>query len=114
MKNHTLSELLVAYNNNKDLIEAYVNKQSIEGYDSRSILDNDNNKNILILGMALELFLVVLILHIILWVWAVMLLINNWYAIPFWVKLISIVGIMPFVPYGALVTIILISATKKY
>jgi hypothetical protein len=106
MKYYNLIELFKAYKDNKHVINAHINNQTIEGY-SR---DTDNT---VILGMTLEIFLLFFIISLVLWICALVLLINNWNIIPEWAKVVGVLGLLPIIPGGPIVTIVLVLIITK-
>ena len=61
-----------------------------------------------ILGMALSVFIAILVLAFITWIVAIVLLINNWKNLPDWAKVLGVLGVIPAVPMGSIVTIIVV------
>ena len=111
MKSYSLIELFKAYKDNKHIINAYFNNKSIEGYSRDSTDINVNNTAIL--GMTLELFLVFFIISLVLWICALVLLINNWNIIPDWAKIVGVLGVLPIIPGGPIITIVIILIITK-
>ncbi len=110
MKSYSLIELMNAYNDNKHIINAYLKNQSIEGYDS-------DTKNAAaggaILGMTVGIFFIFFIISLALWIWAVILLVRNWNVIPDWAKVLGVIGVLPVIPGGAIVTILAVLLSKQ-
>ena len=111
MKAYSLLKLLNAYSENKDFIHAYLKKQPIEGY--KDDTDTVTVNNSAILGMTVEIFLIILIISISIWVFALVLLINNWNVLPDWAKVVGVIGVLPIFPFGSIVTIISVLASKS-
>lgn len=113
MNKYSLIELLTAYKENKEYISAYLNKDTIEFYDS----DFDNKKfskdGKKILGMTLGFFLFILILNVLIWIWALYVLIKFWDNLPIWAKIIGVIGVLPIIPGGCIVTLVVVYAVKK-
>jgi hypothetical protein len=61
-----------------------------------------------ILGMALSVFIAILVLAFITWVVAIVLLVKNWNSLPDWAKVLGVLGVIPAVPMGSIVTIIVV------
>lgn len=114
MKSYNLIQLCQAYNDNKHIIDAYLNKYSIEGYKrDTDTTDINVNNTTGILGMAIEIFLLFFILSLALWIWALFLLINKWNIIPDWAKVVGVIGVLPVIPGGPIITIIMILIITK-
>jgi hypothetical protein len=110
MKYYNLIQLSKAYNDNKHIINAHINKHSIEGYTR----DTDINvNNTAILGMTIEIFLLFFIITLVLWICGLVLLINNWNIIPDWAKVVGVFGLLPIIPGGPIVTIVLVLIITK-
>ena len=110
MKYYNLIELFNAYKDNKHVIDTHINNQSIEGY-SRDTDINVNNTAIL--GMTLEIFLLFFIISLVLWICGLVLLINNWNIIPDWAKVVGVLGLLPIIPGGPIVTIVVVLIITK-
>lgn len=114
MLGYSLFTLLDAYAENKDVIEAYIKNQSIEGY--RYAIVNDNGSvnptdAPLVMGMGIGLFIILLILTIGMWLWAIIALVTYWDKLPSWAQIVGILGIVSGI--GPLVTIIVVYIAKK-
>lgn len=127
MKLHSLSELFEAYNDNKHIIKAYINNQSVEGFpevnnqeqlrlqlNGVAMKQQENtSESDGILGMGIALFLTILAINLALWIWALVLLVRYWSVIPDWAKIIGIIGVLPIIPGGAIITIIVMYVVEK-
>lgn len=98
MERFSLPILLRAYHQNKDIIDAYYTNKSIEGSDESS------DK---VMGMTIGIFMMFLILSLVLYVWAIWLLIGRWSFVKGWVKVISILALLFGMP---IITVILMYA----
>lgn len=87
-----------------------------EGYDS--VTKNPNPTPALVLeqknisGM-LNFILLILVIVFAVWFVALYLLIKNWSHIPTWAKVVGIIGLIPQVPGGPILTIIVVLASKN-
>ena len=66
-----------------------------------------------ILGMGIGLFLTILAKSLALWIWALVLLARYWSVIPDWAKIIGIIGVLPIIPGGTIITIIVMYVVEK-
>lgn len=111
MERYSLLNLIKSYIDNKELIHAKLSNKSIECY---STDDNDNDKkNAKILGFAFAEFMLILLFSLILFIYALILLITNWNKLQDWAKVLGILGLILFVgPFGPVLTIIVVFLGK--
>lgn len=100
---YSLPNMLFAYKNNKEIIHAYLKGDVIEGYTNK----NDNK----VLGMGIAAFLGLLVLGLILWVWALYILVKYWDELEDWAKILGILSLL-FGLGGPIVTIIVVYIGK--
>ena len=65
------------------------------------------------MGLTVGVFVVVLIVSLVLWIAGIYLLSHYWDTLPMWVKIIGVLGIIPGVPLGPIVTVVLVLFFKK-
>ena len=99
---YSLPNMIKAYNENKDLIHAHLNGLSIEKY------GNDFSG---ILGLGIGTFILLFIISLAIWIWAVVVLIKYWSKMPLWAAIIGLLAIFTGVG-GPILTLILVYATK--
>lgn len=99
--NYSLQTLVTAYLDNKVQINSYLSGKSIE-----------HNGDGLILGMSTGVFLTALLIFVALWIWGIFTLINEWYNIPMWARIVGGFFLIPGVPLGPIVTLIVVYATR--
>jgi len=75
-----------------------------EGYESRS--DNGSALGGLLI-IALLLFLTIGI-----WIWGLVVLIKYWKRLPSWAKALGVIGLLPILPLGPVVTLICVYVSK--
>ena len=108
MKLHefTLCHVINEYNDNKNLINAYLNNKSIEGY-----TDSDSKT---ISGVSIGIFIFILLIVITLWIWGLVVTIKYWDFIPTWAKVLALIGLLTGIGGPALTLIVVyISKSKK-
>jgi hypothetical protein len=66
-----------------------------------------------VFGMSIGLFVAVVLLSLILWIVAIVLLVQNWTKLPNWAKILGVLGVIPVVPLGPLVTIIAVLCGRQ-
>lgn len=101
MKRFGIFNMISNYNKHKDLIRAKIAGEPIEQYNNSETLGN-----------ILEIFIVLIIVMIIIWITALYLLISKWNHIPNWAKVIGILGLVVG-SFGPFVTMIVVLATTK-
>ena len=94
---YSLINLFEAYNREKDMINAYVRGDLIENY----------NRTEKILGLEMSAFLMLFIISLAVWIFALVLLIKYWKNIPEWAKVLGVIGIISTVG-GPIMTIIVV------
>lgn len=62
-------------------------------------------------GLSVLLLLIILIFGV--WIWAIIALINYWKLIPTWAKILGILGIFPVIPFGPILTLVVVYASKN-
>jgi hypothetical protein len=113
MFKYNIFELLDAYSKNKQEITFYLKNHSANTiemygmYGDGQTLTTDDKK---ILGMSIAVFLVILLINLIIFIWAIYSLVVYWKVIPDYVKVIGILGL--FFPFFPVLTLILVYATK--
>ena len=93
------------YSKHKNIIDAYLKGESVEYYS-----ETDDQQ---IAGVSLTVFIVLLIIDIILWIWAIIITIIAWKTLPEWAKVLAVLGLIPIIPFGPIVTLVVVYITKK-
>ncbi len=86
-----------------------------EGYNDNDFdndFDKDEKNAFKLAGLGTAVLLVILVISLILYVWALVILIKYWNALPEWAKIVGILGLIPAIPLGPLVTIIVVYIGK--
>ncbi len=100
---HSILELFRVYKDNEHIIKAHLKGESVENFKGEGEL----------FGVSIVLFLVVMILALSLWIWAIVALIKYGKSMPEVAMYIAIASlIIPFFG-GPILTLILVYATKK-
>ena len=81
-----------------------------EGYN-----DNDNEKKDFekFLGLSIGLLVFLIVLIVVIETWAIVVLVKHWNYLPTWARIISILGVIPGVPLGPVVTLIVVYVAKS-
>ena len=83
-----------------------------EKFDAKpaSPMSSDELKELL--GLGFGVFLVLFIVMVTLWIWALTILVKNWKNLPDWARIIGVLGVIPAVPVGPLFTIVIVYIAK--
>ena len=110
----SLYTLLLAYENNKDLIKAYLSNKPIENYTDTNKVESDKAVAVVgnILGFTIGIFIFIFVISLITWIWAVVILVKYWSQLPSWAKVLGIIGVLPIIPGGQILTIIVVYISK--
>ena len=92
-------DVVKAYQNHKELVDAYLSGERTE-------MMNDTQ----IMGFSVAAFSTILITLLVIWVTALYMIISEWDAVPVWVRVISLIDI---VFGGGFFAILLILITKR-
>ena len=108
--------LFEKYKENKPLIDAYIKRQSVENFngdgDGGDGIDPTTKTGGSILGLSIGFFLLLLAVSIGIWIWAIVALIKYWDRLPDWAKVLGVLGLIPAVPLGPVVTLICVYVAK--
>jgi hypothetical protein len=100
LKHLSLPYLLREYKQNKDIIDAYYGRSTVEGLDDKAV----DGK---VAGLTIGVFMLFLILSLVFFIWAVWLLVSRWSYVKGWVKVVGILTLLMGMP---IITIILMYA----
>ena len=98
---YSIINLYAEYKKNSDLIHAYCAGSSVENF-----------KDSKIMGLTVGIFVVVLVVSLVLWIAGIYLLFHYWKSLPMWVKIVGVLGVIPGIPLGPLVTVVLVLVFK--
>jgi len=98
---YSIINLYAEYKKNSDLIHAYCGGSSVENF-----------KDSKIMGLTVGIFVVVLVVSLVLWIAGIYLLFHYWKSLPMWVKIVGVLGVIPGIPLGPLVTVVLVLVFK--
>ena len=105
---YSLASLLQEYSKNKEMINAYLQNKTVEGYNDPDI--NNNNNTVAYVGVGV--FIVILIVSLIIWIWALVVTIKYWKHLPVWARVLAILGLIPIIPGGPIVTLVVVYVSK--
>jgi len=109
---HSLYNYIKEYENNKHLIKAYLTNQLIENYGDDNGDDNGNNTGS-IMGFSIGIFIFILLASLAIWIWAVIVLVKYWKMLPDWGKVLGLIGVLPVLPGGPIMTLIVVYVGKQ-
>jgi hypothetical protein len=90
-----------------------------KGFDPNTVNDptkkeiNMSSDDKKLLGMAIGVFITILLVAIVLWIISVVLLVKYWDRLTDAAKIIGVIGILPFVPAGPIFTIFAVIIGRK-
>ena len=113
---HSLYNFLLAYENNKDLIKAYMSNKPIENYANNNTdqirLDKAAGDAVGILGFSIGIFILMFLISLGIWIWAVVVLVKYWKELPSWAQVLGVIGVLPILPGGPILTLIAVYIGK--
>jgi uncharacterized protein YqhQ len=98
---YSLASLLQEYSKNKEIIHAYMQNKTVEGYE-----DSDSDTTVAYIGVGV--FIAILIVSLIIWIWALVVTIKYWDHLPAWARVVSVLGLIPIIPGGPIVTLVVV------
>jgi len=106
MKIHqfTLVHFLNEYQQNREVIEAYLNGETVEGF-------TGSEKNA-ISSLPIGTFIAIFAFLLAIWIWALIVTIKFWNFIPVWARVIALIGLFTGVG-GPVLTLIVVYASKS-
>lgn len=96
--------MLNEFQKHRPMIHAYLKGESVENYD-----DNDGGA---LFGMSVGVFLLMFIVIVGIWIWALVTLIRNWSMLETWAKVLGFIGLFLSVG-GPIMTLIVAHIGKK-
>ena len=107
---HSLIDMIKMYNKNKDVINAYIKGESIEGFRMKDI--NGSDVDLAPTGAMIGVFVSLILLSAFLWVWGIMVLVRYWSILPEWAQILGLVGLLGF--GGPILTLIVVYVAKGH
>ena len=96
---YSLIDFITEYKKNKINIDSYLQGNTIEHYkDSTDTM----------FGLSTGLFVSLFMINIIIWIWALWSLVTYWKYLPDWAKVLGVIGVLPIVPGGVIMTLIVV------
>tara|TARA_B110000967_G_C18477140_1_gene360250 strand:- start:377 stop:577 length:201 start_codon:yes stop_codon:yes gene_type:complete len=65
------------------------------------------------MGVSVVIFVVMLIISLGIWIWALVATVKYWKLLPDWAKVVSILGLIPIIPGGPIVTLVVVYIAKQ-
>ena len=122
MLQHSIYQIISAYKENKDIIDAYIKNQPIELYSddkcdcTETTISNDCKVECAsILGLSVGVFVIVAIITFIIWVVAIYVLVKNAKNMPPWAIILCVFLLVfgGWFPMSPIIVIILASVIRK-
>lgn len=98
---YSIVTLIEKYSENKELYDAYFQNKTVECYD-----DNQG-------GMSDGAFIALLLVSVIVWICALSVTIKLWHKLPDWARVIAILGLLPIVPGGPIITLVVVFIARN-
>ena len=108
---HSLYDYIKEYNIHKDEIHSHLQNKSVEHYIEH--YEDDDNVSRGIFGWSVGVFMVILLVNLALWIWALVITIKHWPVLPDWAKVICVLGLLPILPFGPVITLVTAYVAKK-
>jgi hypothetical protein len=86
------------------MIHAYLQNKTVEGF------PDDNNATYI--GVGIGLFITIVVFVLIIWIWALVVTIKYWKHLPDWARVLSVLGLVPVIPGGPIITLIVVYIAK--
>ena len=106
MKLHqfTLVHFLNEYQQNREVIEAYLNGDTVEGF--------TDSVNTTVSSLPIGTFIAIFAVLLAIWIWALVVTIQFWHFIPVWARVFALIGLFTGVG-GPVLTLIVVYASKS-
>ena len=80
----------------------------------REGFDDDKNKDaaIAVLGVTTVVISVALLVSLVIWIWALVVTVKYWNVLPPWAQVVSVLGLLPVVPMGQIVSLVVVYIGK--
>lgn len=121
MLQYSIYEIISAYQENKDIIDAYIKNHPVELYTDKcdctesSISDDCKVECATILGLSVGVFVIIAMITFIIWVIAIYVLVKNSQNMPPWAIIICVFLLVfaGWFPISPIIVIVLGSVIKK-
>ena len=121
MLQHSIYQIISAYKENKDIVDAYIKNQPIEFYTDKCdctdtpIIDDCKVECATILGLSVGVFVIIAIITFIIWAIAIYVLVKNAQNMPQWAIVLCVLLLVfgGWFPISPIIVIILAYVIKK-
>ena len=97
---YSFRNLIKIYNKNKPVFDAYLNRHSVEGF------DDENSDTVVctkVENIPIWIVILFIIIHLIIFIWAVYITMVKWKIMPEWAKSVSIICLVLNLPVFSLI-----------
>jgi predicted ferric reductase len=110
MLGKSIFEMFQIFHNNKTAINSYLQGKSVERFDDDGgvVLTDKDAKTA---RMAIGTFLVLFVVGLVIWIWALVVLIKYWRQLPIISQILGVIGLV--LPPGPLLTLIAVYVGKN-
>jgi len=64
------------------------------------------------IGISTSIVVVALLINLALWIWALVITIKYWKMLPEWAQIFAVLGLLPVLPFGPIVTLVVVYVGK--
>ena len=91
------------------------NREKVNNYFNGNTAEYMNETDITVGGMtlAMGLFIPILIIMLVIYIWAIYVLVKYWKQLPVWAQIIGVLGVIPGVPLSPIATLIVVYIGKS-
>jgi hypothetical protein len=104
---YSVNNLIAEFQKNRTVIHAYVSGNSLEGYQDNGYDDDDKK----ILGFSIGVFLIIFVIALAIWIWALVALLQNWNYLSDIAKILAVLAFIGILG-GPVVTLIIVYAMR--
>ena len=112
IEKYSIHNIIKEWTNNKDL-QAYIKGQKKENYNNHSNDDEDSSSCRKVMGIEFNLFILLSLLVIILWGFAIWSIWRYWNVLPEWAKIVGLITLLSPNSGGPLITLLVVYFSKE-
>lgn len=78
----------------------------------REGFDDDDSGTAAAVGISATILVVALLINLALWIWGLVITIKYWKMLPEWAQIFAVLGLLPVLPFGPIVTLVVVYVGK--
>lgn len=78
----------------------------------REGFDDDDAGTAAALGISTSIVVVALLINLAIWIWGLVITIKYWKMLPEWAQIFAVLGLLPVLPFGPIVTLVVVYVGK--